>query len=258
MNLEHGLRSVTDLISFPFRDPAWQRKLLTGSLLILASGFLPLLPLLPALGYMARLMRDGARNSDASVLPEWTDWGALFVDGLRQFGVTFLMSLPAVAVIMLGNFVYLGGMLGMTLGNNHANSGPAGAVFALTMLIFFFSLVVGIALSMITWLILPPVLAHVAVREQFAAAFQVGTWWRILRSNLSGFLAMLILVAGLYLVIMFAFQALFWTMILCLVTPLLVAPVSFYVLVILGRLTGQAYGQGAANLQPAVEAPQPA
>jgi hypothetical protein len=100
---------------------------------------------------------------------------------------------------------------------------------------------------------MPPALAHVAVRREFGAFFRVGEWWRILRANLGGFLAAMFYTAGMYMMIMFGFQILYMTIILCLVIPLLMAPVTFFMMVVFARLIGQAYGSGYNKLNPTVE-----
>jgi hypothetical protein len=255
MNLDHSLQAIRDIFNFPFRDSKWQEKFLIGSALVFGGFIIPVLPWLAVLGYMARLMRDGERNSDPSVLPEWTDWGDLFMDGLRQFGVSFLMGLPALAVFVVGQVIYLFSLMGITNGGGYMGDAANGMAFFLAILVFFVSLGLGTALAIGSWLLMPPAMVHVAVRREFGVFFHMGEWWRILRANLGGFLAALFFIAGMYVVIMFGFQILYMTIILCLAIPLLIAPVSFYMRVLFARLTGQAYGTGQRALEGKLSPP---
>jgi hypothetical protein len=257
MNLDHSLQAVRDIFNFPFRDPKWQEKLLIGSALMFGGFIIPILPWLVVLGYMARLMRAGERNSDPSVLPEWTDWGDLFMDGLRQFGVSFLIGLPVAAVILVGQGIYLVTLMGTTNRGGFSGGAANGMALLVAMLVFFVSIGLGTVLGIGSWLLMPPAMAHVAVRREFSAFFRVGEWWRILRANLGGFLATLFFIAGMYVVMMFGFQILYMTIILCLAIPLLIAPVSFFVMVVYARLTGQAYGAGQRKLNQIAEPATP-
>ncbi len=94
-----SLRVVTD-------DPAWLRKLLVGSLVTLFGILVLPLPLL--IGYQLRVVRNTARG-DARPIPEWEDWGGLFMDGLRVLALiiphqlAFMLAVGApFAAIVLG------------------------------------------------------------------------------------------------------------------------------------------------------------
>lgn len=93
------------------RQPGFGLKLLIGGLL----SFVPIVNIF-AFGYLYRFSRKTRATGHVS-LPEWTDWRALFFDGLR-FGVVwlaywllpiFLMSLLSglLATIRLGAISYL-------------------------------------------------------------------------------------------------------------------------------------------------------
>ncbi len=76
-------------------DPAYLRKLLIGSLVLLAGVLILPLPLL--IGYYFRVTRRTALGEQWP-LPEWDDWGGLFMDGLRVIAlilphqIAFLLS----------------------------------------------------------------------------------------------------------------------------------------------------------------------
>ena len=78
------------------RQPGFWLKLLIGGLL----SFVPIVNIL-AFGYLYRLSSQIRRTGQIS-LPEWTDWRALFFDGLR-FGVVWLSYclLPILIISLL-------------------------------------------------------------------------------------------------------------------------------------------------------------
>lgn len=78
------------------RQPGFGLKLFIGGLL----SFVPIVNLL-AFGYIYRFSLQ-IRNTGEIMLPEWTDWQALFLDGLR-FAVAWLAYwlLPIILVFLL-------------------------------------------------------------------------------------------------------------------------------------------------------------
>ena len=177
MDLRYSLQSSKDLFTFPFRDPRWKEKFLIGSGLTLAGSFIPIVPILATLGYSARLARAGADNSDAAQLPEWDDWGDLFIDGLRQFGAFFLLMLPPLAIIIAGQLIYMGSYFGMmAIENNARSAGPVALAFMLGFFIFFFSMMLDTMLNLVAWLFIPINQTHVAVTRHFATVFEVHQW----------------------------------------------------------------------------------
>lgn len=81
-NTKHVLQSESSLI----------KKVGIGSLILLASIFI--LPYFLYQGYLVKILKetDGAVPDS---LPEWTNWGGLFKDGLIAFGIGLVLSLPA-------------------------------------------------------------------------------------------------------------------------------------------------------------------
>lgn len=73
-----------------FSDPQWLKKLLIGSLLC----FIPVVNFF-AFGYLYRFAQQIRRSGNFS-LPEWTEWGDLFKEGLRFLIVWVLYFLAPV------------------------------------------------------------------------------------------------------------------------------------------------------------------
>ena len=72
MDINRALTFVTD-------DDRWISKLLIGTVIIFFS-FL-IIPLFFFYGYIIQIVRN-VMAGEKNPLPEWTDWGKLFKDGL--------------------------------------------------------------------------------------------------------------------------------------------------------------------------------
>lgn len=83
------------------RQPGFGLKLLIGGLL----SFVPIVNIF-AFGYLYRFSRKTRKAGQVS-LPEWSDWRALFLDGLR-FGVVWLAYwlLPIVLMSLISGLLY--------------------------------------------------------------------------------------------------------------------------------------------------------
>ncbi len=94
---------LRDLFKFPFQSDNWRNNFIVGTVLILASFWIPIIPLIFVFGYLAPIMRQGIEGQDLA-LPPWTDWGRLGQDGSRMLlvGVTYL--LPSL-IIFIGGFL---------------------------------------------------------------------------------------------------------------------------------------------------------
>jgi hypothetical protein len=242
---------MKDLFVFPFRDPNWKNKLLIGSGISFLGMFIPLIPWMFVAGYGARLLRAGAANTDAERLPEWDHWGDLLMDGLRQTGVGLLASLPTMVLMGGGWLFYMIGVIRMTAAGENPGAGESLFMLA-SVMVMFFAMGLGMLFGLVTALFSPAAMAHVAVQRRFAALFDFQGWVKVLRANLGGFVTALLVFITVYTVIMFGWQVLYFTVILCFLAPLLLMPAAFYTALVFYRLVGQAYGEG---LNKTAEAP---
>lgn len=253
MNLAISMQSLKNVFRFPFHDPRWKIKVLIGSALAFAGVILPIIPALPLMGYFARMMRAGARNEDAAVLPEWNDWGELFLDGLRQAGVLIVAFLPATVLSIVGWFVYMVGIMAMPVIDRDSSF-----LGVFTMMgafgFFFITMAISMILLVIAAMIFPAAMAHVAFTRSFVSFFRVGEWWKIMRKNFLGFQVAIGIFGSLYVLLMVVTQILYFTVVLCLVIPFLLVPLGFYSGLVFYRLVGQAYGE---TIAPAEEAALP-
>ncbi len=150
--------------SFPFQDPRWVTKILIAAAMVV----IPIFGWLVLYGYGMRITRQVAAGTDIP-LPEWEDFGGLFVDGLKLFAVTFIWSLPAALI---------GGIAGSGGDGNLAGG-------CLSSLI---SLSIGF--------VLPVAIARVATTGSFAAGLDVGAVIALVQRNVSDYLLVFVVVVA--------------------------------------------------------------
>lgn len=244
MEATSGMRALKDLFGFPFRESNWGTKFLFGSLFFTGGFFLPFIPWIVLFGYAARVVRVNLANNGSPVLPEWDDWGALLVDGLKLFLVSFVLSLPGLLVILVGYGTYFGGFFTAISLQSFAGR-DAVAPFMLLMLlsmgIMFLSMSVGSLLAMIAFFFIPPVSAHVVATGRLNGLLDIGGWWRNIWANPGGYLLVFFVWVGLWAVQYLIFYLMYMSIVLCMFTPLVVAPMAFYTIVVVAALTAQAY-----------------
>lgn len=163
-----GLDLIRCLI-FIKDDPGWLRKVLFGSLAVLLGGVLIGIPLL--YGYAVRLVRRTAAGLEPP-LPEWDDWGGIFMDGLK------------VAAVVIAHYL-LGGLLLLPLvvtlvvlpGSMEDPSGLFAIVLFLMMAIAF-PLLIALAIYV------HAAIVRMAVLNDLAEAFRPAEVIDLVRRNL--------------------------------------------------------------------------
>jgi uncharacterized membrane protein len=84
--------------SYVFDDPKWVTKVLIGGVLTILS--IVILPAFVLFGYTLQTIRNVMAGQERP-LPEWTDFGALFIDGLKAFVVVLIYIAPGIVLSML-------------------------------------------------------------------------------------------------------------------------------------------------------------
>jgi hypothetical protein len=145
--------------TYMLKQDGFITKLLIGGVLM----FIPILGWACVAGYALRTMRAVSDGED--FLPEWTDWGDLFIKGLLVWVVSVVFELPGFILSMLGS---PGRML----------SGLWGIV---------------------VFVVLPAALLRFATRDNFAAAFEFSAIIDFIKANSSNYILAIILglVAGI-------------------------------------------------------------
>lgn len=218
--------------SFVTADEDWVKKLAIGSGLALAGLITFGLALIPLAGWslaIARRVMDGTQP----MLPEWSDFGQLTIDGLKMIAIGVVWALP---LIILG-----------------ACAGAASALLAEQASGETISTVVSALVSCLTvpYIILlvllePAAFGHLARTDQLGEALNPATAFKAVRANIGAY----VIIALVYLFLVPIIQSL--GSLLCVIG---VFPAMAYTAAFTGHLIGQAYlgaEEGGMAAQPAV------
>jgi hypothetical protein len=247
-----SLEGIKQAVFFPFQGKKWGIKVLIGAVLLFIGGFF--IPLLPIYGYYGRIMKRIIVQDEDPGMPEWDDWGGLFLDGIKLFGAALIYLLPSLLLISVGYILFMVLDLSFAFATPSYTQSPSGffptAVIGSTLGIFagMGMILVGVVLAVITSFIIPLALANLIVKGEFSAAFRVKEWWSILKANFSGYILANALVFGIfYLMYMLAF-AFYATVILCFILPFALA-FTFFISGVIGfGIYSIAYRDGIRQL----------
>lgn len=258
MSTESSMAPLKRLLRFPFGEPQWQGKFVVGSALTLAGSIIPIIPTIFVWGYIVRVMRQIIAGQAPSV-PQWDEWGDLFRDGLSAFAIGLVYSLPAMLVWFIGMGIYFAITFSMPFAA--ATGGDEAEIVMSFMLltfggmaIMFLAMAVGTLLMVLGAVALPMATAHFVAEERLGAAFRVRQWWRILKADKWGYLAAWVVFAGIMAILYVGILVLYSTLILCVLIPIVAAPISFYLALVGAALFGEIYRDSAAALAEIAEA----
>jgi hypothetical protein len=240
MNARFTSQNMQSVFTFPFRDEKWKSKLALLALTSLA-GFL-IVPWFFVNGYVYEIMRRIIVEKKEPSLPEWDDLGGYFVKGLKIFGVGLIFMIPA-WLFFLPMIISSFPMMWF----DPASSGevpPFLMFFPLSIAASMLGSLIAMGIGFFT----PAAIGHMVAKGRFGAAFQIGSWWRVLRANFGGFLLSYVLAMGASYLLMFVTQFMMMTVILCLVVPFLMMLASSYIHLVSYVLYALAYADGAEKL----------
>ncbi|MCA9952715.1 MAG: DUF4013 domain-containing protein [Anaerolineales bacterium] len=167
---------VSKSFRYVFDDKRWVGKLGIGALITI---FVVTIPLL--VGWMIGIVRN-VMNDDETPMPEWTDWGKLFMDGLKIIVAQFVYTLP-IWVIMCIGLAATGALSELSGGGGSDALGTLGAVTIGLMVCLL--LLVSIALFFLSPAI---VIQYVLSGDEFGACFRLSEVWAIARDNIANIL----------------------------------------------------------------------
>ncbi len=247
--------SLITAYKYPFADPRWFQKMLVGALLILASMIIWLIPSVFVAGYLYRIARRIINEDGQAALPEWDDWGKLFVDGIKLVGISFIYSLPmlicflvAYAMIFIPYIGMFASMFDNLQGMPTYGLDPEFPTSMFLVFLMYPIMGLGILLSLVTGILLPPAINHAIARGSFGAAFRVFDWWKIFRANLGGFMIAYLITLGNLAVLYIILYVLMMTVVLCCLYPFIMVALSIYLGVISFKLYADAYRAGLEKL----------
>lgn len=169
--------------TFVTDDDDWIKKLAIGAIFVLV----PFLILL-VIGYQILIIRNVIDGKDRP-LPEWEDFGKLFIDGLIMVVAIFIYALPIILLSLCG------AVIGATTTDAAGSMSPGGgigvALFSCLAILF------GIALAFIG----PALYIQYARYGEFGRLFRFGEVVAIARENLVDILIVILVMWAANLVV---------------------------------------------------------
>lgn len=164
--------------SYVFEDENWIMKLILG-------GIIAAIPVVnfAMLGYMVVVIRNVRDGKDVP-LPEWSNFGEYFMDGLKIFAGFLLYALPLIVIACL-----YGGVVGgaQELVNSSDVEGViAVAAICLNCVMLIFGLLIGF--------LYPAILARYAEVGEISAMLKIGEVIAFARENMSNYLIVWLLI----------------------------------------------------------------
>lgn len=226
-------------ISYITEDERWMTKLGIATLIFFASSFL-IIPFPLLIGYQIGIMRR-VMVDDKRPLPEWDDFGKLFMDGL-YVGLALLVYTAPIWILMC---IGMGTVIFPVLGGDNENL--VGALATLTLTSWVIISCLALILSAGLFFMAPSVMIQYARTDNFGSCFRFGEIVAIARENFVN----IILVAVINVFGNFVMQAiagvLFSTICLAIVAIPLVLVGTVWLMAVSAHLYGQiASGQKAA------------
>lgn len=237
--------SIREIFTFPFRGPDWKKRFIIGSALTTTGFLIPILPLIFVYGYLLWIMRQAIKGQDLT-LPVWDDLGKLAMDGLRTMLVSLVCLLPGGIITFGGMALYFISSIFMTI--QAGNEGLWAIAFLVSMAIMFLAMFVGMLATVLGVIPLPMATTHFVAEDDLMAAFRVSEWWALLRVNKMGYFIAWVIIAGLMAFLYLGLMLIYYSVVLCCLTPLLGGPVGFYLLLVSAGMFGHTYRESVQIL----------
>jgi hypothetical protein len=230
------MKITGELLTFPFKDEKWIGKILIGMLLGMA-GILVFPLLWPLTGMGIRVMRQ-TMQGQAPAMPEWDDWGELFKDGLRYWGVMVIYGLPLWVLIgpaygLLGYGVYL-----------FIRGIDDPALFFQAMMFWM----AGMGLSTLAFIpgVFLGFLGTIAVtrmvaNDSFRSAFELKEVWALMRRGFKHYAIAMVIFYAIIMGMSMAASILTSTIVLSCLYPFLLGIAALLGRLLMGTLFGMAY-----------------
>jgi hypothetical protein len=163
--------------TFVFEDKNWVTKLLIG-------GILSLIPIVNfvAIGYGLKVLKNVAQGVEQP-LPEWSDFGDYFIQGLVSFLGGLVWAIPAIVLSMVIGF------FSAITGYEGDPQSAAAPIWLCVTSLSCLSGLYGLFLGVVT----PAAITQYAVSGEFGAMFRFGKIFKYITSNLGPYIIALLL-----------------------------------------------------------------
>ena len=207
--------NIGELLKRPISDKQWPAKIAIG-------GVVSIVPILQfcAFGYIVNLIKQTLKKEEA-ILPEWTNWGKLFTDGIIYFVIVLVyMIIPC---LIFGMGMALGGI----------NLGILSMLFR--AIVIFLSSIVALAATFI----LPMAICHYVATEDLKSAFS----WKEIQERIKAvakeYGTAYLITLGLHIAVWICCMLLSFIFIGPIIAPFL----SFYLGIVIMRMFAEIYPQ---------------
>lgn len=239
-NLAFG--KLPRVLSFPFKGEGAFGKLAIAALVMLAGMFIPIVPTIFLLGYIAEVVRSITVEGKDAEMPAWTDWGKLFNEGLKLLGAALIVVLPMMLVFIVLFALYFVPIMMMSVdGGEEIGVAFMVFLFFMQMITIFFSVIVGF----LAGLFQPIYMAHMLTKGNFGAMFEIGQWWKIFKSAFWEFMIAFVLFFGLSMAASYIYMLLIYSIVCCCLAPFAIALIMAYLMLVYAALVAHAYKTGA-------------
>ncbi|KAB8144079.1 DUF4013 domain-containing protein [Chloroflexia bacterium SDU3-3] len=165
---------------FVFEDERWITKVLIGGLLI----WIPIVNF-AVFGYMLKVAENVAKGS-STPLPEWSDFGDLFMRGLYYIAIAVVYAIPLI-VLYCGLMALVGGAGVASDQGNDAAAGGLGLVACFGYLVLF-------VLAILTTLVQFPAVARYVATGSLSEAFKVSEVIAATRAEIGTWIMVIVVV----------------------------------------------------------------
>ena len=211
---------IIESVKFPSTDVGWIKKILIGGILLI----IPIINLIVG-GYYIKTLRGSIEGKPG--LPEWDDWGDLFIKGLMVAIIVFIYSLIPLIVL----FVSIGGALTAAISSGDFSAASMSAIVGGSMF--------SVVLMLIVCLVLPMALSIYAKEDSIGAAFRIGEILSRIKS-----------VPGDYIITIIVLYALLFIVNLVATIPIIgwviIIFANFYIALVASKMFGEVYASSNA------------
>ncbi len=234
------------IISFPFKGEKAFEKIIIGTLVLLASGVIPILPVVFVEGYLYRMMKRVISGDGEFEMPEWDDWGGLLKDGIKLTLTRWIYNLPFAILLFIAISIFLVPYILTFVIATTTEETTSIWIGVLVVLILLALVMVFVTtfVSMLTKFFLPLPMGNVVSTDSLGAAFKFRAWWKIFKKNWDGFLLIFVISVGLAFVGSLISQILLATFVLVILLP----AVTFLMMVYVYALYADGFRGGMGEL----------
>ena len=211
---------IVENIKYPTTDSEWIKKILIGGILLI----IPIINFIIG-GYYIKTLRGSIEGKPG--LPEWDDWGDLFIKGLMVAIIGFIYMLIPLIVL----FVSIGGALTAAISSGDFSAASISAIVGGSLF--------SVVLMLIVCLVLPMALSIYAKEDSIGAAFRIGEILSRIKSVPGDYIiSIIVLYALLFIVnLVAAIPIIGWVIIIF---------ANFYIALVASKMFGEVYASSNA------------